>query len=165
MKRILHHIVIAAVLFCGPFGLGSVPASYAQDNETAALEATVHITPQTYNLKRNGRFLNAIITLPAGYSAAAVREDSLSLYIVLGDNETSAGVEALSAVPVPLVETMLNVKFDNREVKELIQDHYDSFPENVTFLVTGSLDDDTLFSGEDTIRVIYPGNKGKGGKK
>lgn len=155
---------MAVVLCIGVFAIGAVPVSYAQDNETETLEAIVHITPSTYNLKRNGRFLNAIITLPAGYSAADVDPDSLSLYLVLGDNETSEGIDALSAKPVPFLDTMLNVKFDNREVKELIQEYYDSFPTNVKFLVVGALESGTLFSGGDTIRVIYPGNKGKGGK-
>ena len=165
MKTIIRGMIFSSMLVFGLCCFGNPPAARAQDNATATLDATVRITPRTYNLKRNGRFLNAIITLPAGYSAAAVQEDSLLLSVVLGDNETAGEVEALSAVPVPLVDTMLNVKFDNRDVKELIQDNYDSFPENVTLLVTGSLDDAARFSGEDTIRVIYPGNKGKGGKQ
>ncbi|MCX8042581.1 MAG: hypothetical protein N3B18_00470 [Desulfobacterota bacterium] len=164
MEKALSRMMAVAVFCWVVCGIGAETVSYAQDNETEALEAIVHITPSTYNLKRNGQFLNAIITLPAGYNAADVDGDSLSLSLVLGDNETSEAVDALSAKPVPFLETMLNVKFSNRDVKELIQAYYDTFPTNVTFLIVGSLESGTVFSGKDSIRVIYPGNKGKGGK-
>jgi len=167
MKQ-LKHAVLAVMFSFVLYGLvQDCSVSFAADNATETVSAQVKITPRTYNVNRNGRYVNGIIVLPAGYRAADVAEESIWLHLLIEDNETAEGIQAVRAIPVPFVDNMLNVKFDNREMKELIETYYDEFPATVRVSVSGSIDNDngTSFTGHDAIYVVAPGKKKKGQNK
>jgi len=169
MKNMMVSWMIIFILFLGVIVPSGLPVCYASDNETdnatEIVSAAVRLVPRTYNLNRNGRYLTALVIFPAGITAAEVVENSIQLTLLADDNGTGDNIYAVSATPVPWDVTMLNVKFDNREVKDLIQSYYQEFPVRVRCVVSGSLENGKGFSGEDSIMVIAPGKKGKGGKK
>ena len=64
-----------------------------------------------------------------------------------------------------MFDDMLNVKFSNLAVLNLIQENILEFPATVKFLVQWQiLGDDAVYEGTDEVRVINPG-KGKGKDK
>jgi hypothetical protein len=104
------------------------------------IEAEIDIDPDTLNLKSNGKWITAYINLLEGYD---VSEIDISSIMLEGSIPAEWG---------DIQDTTLMVKFDRREVEDLIGGPSD----NVILTVTGELVDGPEFEGSDTIRVIAP---------
>lgn len=99
------------------------------------VSADINIDPDTLNLKSNGKWITAYITLPEGYSV-----DDIDLASVrLGDVTASWG---------EVQGTVLMVKFDRQFVASTLS------PGSVTLTITGELISGQPFTGSDTIRVL-----------
>lgn len=109
------------------------------------LRATVDIDPDTLNLKSNGQWITAYITLPEGRNV----ED-----IVLETVE----IEGISAAWSEIQNGVYMVKFDRAAVQAYLTNEpdYESAPKfyDIPLTVTGELVDGTPFEGTDTIRVL-----------
>ncbi|MDH5690704.1 MAG: hypothetical protein OEY81_04690, partial [Candidatus Bathyarchaeota archaeon] len=106
--------------------------------------AEVKITPQTLNLKSNGRWVMVHIELPEGYSAADIDISTIRL-----DGVVEAETSQVSG------EGKLLVKFSRGAVKTHIQGTIGSSGSkfsNVTLTITVEVAG-TTFQGSDTIRV------------
>jgi len=106
--------------------------------------AEVKITPQTLNLKSNGRWVMVHIELPEGYSAADIDVSTIRL-----DGVVEAETSQVSG------EGKLLVKFSRGAVKTHIQGTIGSSGSkfsNVTLTITVEVAG-TTFQGSDTIRV------------
>ena len=127
------------------------------DNETGEVfEVSVNITPETLNLKSNGRWITAHVTVAGDKSIEDIDVDSISM-------EDSIAVDKSS-----ISSSDLMLKFSRSEVVSLIEDMDIDPPETIELSITGNFTDDneTSFEAMDTVRVINPGNnKNKGGKK
>ncbi len=102
--------------------------------------AEIDIDPDTLNLKSNGKWITAYIDLPGGYNASEIDISNIMLE---------------GSIPAEWGEvqgTRLMVKFDRREVEDLIGGPDD----DIVLTVTGELEDDLKFEGSDMIRVIAP---------
>jgi hypothetical protein len=109
---------------------------------------TVEISPQTLNLKSNGKWVTVIITFPEDISADEVDIESLELEV---DGET------ISAIWARVGEGVLMVKFSKDALKEIV----DGTGE-VEIHVSGDLVGGGTFGDSDTIKVINPGKEGAG---
>jgi hypothetical protein len=104
------------------------------------IDAKIDIDPDTLNLKSNGKWITAYIDLPEGYN---VSEIDISTVILEGSIPAEWG---------DLQDTTLMVKFDRRDVEDLIGGPSD----DVVLTITGELGGGIEFEGSDTIRVIDP---------
>ena len=109
------------------------------------ISAAVDIDPDTLNLKSNGEWITAYITLPQGYNV----ED-----IVLGTVEVAGIPAAWSAIQ----DGVCMVKFDRAAIQEHLTNEpdYESAPRSyeLTLTVTGELSDGTHFECSDTVAVL-----------
>lgn len=109
------------------------------------IPATVDIDPDTLNLKSNGQWITAYITLPEGYNV-----EDIVLETVYLDGILAAWSE--------IQDGMYMVKFDRATVQACLTNEpdYDSAPKfyDMTLAITGNLVDGTPFEGSDTIRVL-----------
>lgn len=127
----------------------------AEEPPFGELEAEVDVKPDTINMKRQGQYVGAKVNLPEGYSEEDIDSETIIITIVTSNDAFEDFVEAERSV---VDEETLIVKFDNDEVKELIDSTVDVYPANVTFRVSGELTDGTSFSGTNDVSVINPGN-------
>jgi len=104
----------------------------------------VNITPDTLNLKSNGNWITCYIWLPADYNVADINSDSLLLNGILKaewmwfeEEDSQQGLEQIAMA-----------KFSRPAVQDMVS------PGLATLTVTGEFNDETLFTGSDTIRVI-----------
>jgi hypothetical protein len=126
-----------------------------------AVAAMVDINPNTINLKRRGQFISAKVRMPEGFNLENIIPESFKLYVVKDNDELSEWIPA-QRVMANMFDDVLNVKFSNLVVLNLIQENITEFPATVKFLVQWQiLGDDTVYEGTDEVRVINPG-KGKG---
>jgi hypothetical protein len=102
--------------------------------------AEIDIDPDTLNLKSNGKWITAYINLPEGYNVSEI------------DISTVILEESIPAAWGDVQDTTLMVKFDRRDVEDLIGGPSD----DVVLTITGELVDGPEFEGSDTIRVIDP---------
>ena len=122
------------------------------------LEATVDINPDTINIKRKGQYISARITLSGGeHDVSDIDEETILLTIMIDGGESGTAVSAQRVVVDEDDNAILVVKFDNEEVLSLIEEEVDEFPQYVTFVVKGELEDGSLFSGTDDVKVMNPG--------
>lgn len=148
--KLMNKYVLAFVALMSVLATAAYVPMLAQSTDTSAISATVDISPNTLNLKSQGRWITALIQLPEGYSLGSIDITTLKL------NST------ISAVWVGIDQnsnTMI-VKFRRSEVISLIRSAgiLDSNKVgNATFILTGSLANDVSFEGGDTIRVMSPG--------
>lgn len=112
--------------------------------EYPPIPATLDIDPDTLNLRSQGKWITAYLSLPDGYDVADIDSQSLLL-----NGEVPA---AWSWIDEEL--QVLMVKFDLAAVAEIL----DIGEAQIT--VTGIVAGDTKFEGIDTVKVINPG-KGK----
>jgi Tol biopolymer transport system component len=112
---------------------------------TSPLSATVDIDPDTLNLKSNGQWITAYITLPD-----ACTVEDIVLETVCLDGIPAAWSEIQDGVYM--------IKFDRATVQASFTNEpdYDSAPKfyDITLAITGNLVDGTPFEGSDTIRVL-----------
>lgn len=137
-----HHLYAWANNTLGLVGKASVQFTV----RTTSL--TVEISPQTLNLKSNGKWVTVIITFPEDISADEVDIESLALEV---DGET------IGALWARIGEGVLMVKFSRDALKEIVGE-----PGEVEIQVSGDLVGGGSFEGSDTIRVINPGKAGPG---
>ena len=108
---------------------------------------SVDVHPETLNMKSRGRWVTVVVYLPEGYSA------------VEGDLETfrlEVDGEAIDAVWGRVDDGKVMVKFLRSELQGLI-----CGGDEVEVKVIGEIDG-VPFEGSDTVRVIHPGEEGKG---
>lgn len=108
------------------------------------LAATVRFTPETLNLKSNGKDITCFISAPSGYSPADVVGSTVRITSIGG---TAVSIPAMS--PSSVNGNRLMVKFDRQAVIPYASDG------NVTFAVGGSLTGGAVFSGSDVVRIIH----------
>ena len=129
---------------------------YFDDLNLTPAPATVDIDPNTLDLKSQGKWITAYITLPEGYDVGDIDIDTIQL----------DGIDA--AWGDDFEDDELMVKFDREAVIAYLKGKGLALPTDVTLKVTGDIGDLT-FEGSDTIRVIEPpkppaGPKGGKGK-
>jgi parallel beta-helix repeat protein len=111
------------------------------------IPATVDFDPDTLNLQSSGKWVTVYIELPIGHGYDISEIDISS--ILLNDQinaklkPNEIGDYDLDGIPD------LMVKFDLFDVQEKLQ-----VGEEVTVIITGKLEDERVFRGKDTIRVI-----------
>jgi len=112
---------------------------------TTPLSATVDIDPNTLNLKSNGQWITAYITLPAEYNVADI--DFETIYL-----------NGIKAAWSEIQNGVYMVKFDRAMVQSYLTNEpdYDSAPKScdLTLKITGNLVDEMPFEGSDTIKVL-----------
>lgn len=122
------------------------------------ISATIDVDPNTLNLKSKGEWVTAYIELPEGYDVADINVSSLMLndtVLVDPDAPTLIGDYDEDGVPD------LMVKFDRSEVAAYVLANvnltklYEERFMTITLTVTGYLNDDTMFQGSNTIKVIF----------
>lgn len=106
-----------------------------------AMNADVRVTPETLNLKSNGRWITAYIEL----SEHTHEIDLETVILRYGDERVNADWGQLQGNGV------LMVKFNRQTVSQMLE------PGEVCLTVEGNLSDGSYFVGWDTIRVINPG--------
>ena len=109
------------------------------------IPATIDIDPDTLNLKSNGQWITAYITLPEGYSVENIVLETVE-------------VEEIPAEWGEIQNGVLMVKVDRAMVQSIQTDLID-YEEGTKFYdleltVTGELTDGTAFEGSDTVTVI-----------
>lgn len=119
--------------------------------------ATVDIDPNTLNLKSQGKWITAYVTLPEGYDVGDIDISTVQLDGII---DAAWGDDC--------EDDALMVKFDRDAVIAYLEGKGLALPTDVTLKVTGGIGDLT-FEGSDTIRVIKPpkppaGPKGSKGK-
>ena len=122
------------------------------------LEAIIDVSPDTLNLKSNGRWITAYIELPENYNVSDINRTTILLNDTIPVNSFWMRKPLKSVVGDYDADDIsdLMVRFDRTEVIELIfnaslPDHRFTY---VTLTITGLLTDETLFEGNDAIRVI-----------
>jgi len=105
----------------------------------------VNVDPDTLNLKSNGQWITAYITLPEAYSV-----EDIVLETVCLDGITAAWSDIQNGVYM--------VKFDRATVQASLTNEpdYESAPKfyDLLLIITGNLVDEIPFKGSDTITVI-----------
>jgi hypothetical protein len=110
------------------------------------ITATVDVDPDKLNMKSNGEWVTAYLTLPEGYSV----------------NDVDASTLTLNSVPIDwweIIDGVLMCKFNRRQVKlnafalEPDYEGGDKFYE-VALRLEGNLVDGTIIEGTDLITVI-----------
>jgi len=106
--------------------------------------ATVDIDPNTIDLKSQGKWITAYVTLPEGYDVGDIDISTVQLDGIIA-----------AAWGDDFEDDALMVKFDREAVIAYLKGKSLALPANVTLKVTGMIGDLT-FEGSDTIRVIEP---------
>jgi len=132
------HLPEPCSLFCETRQSGCTEYTYVfWKSRQAWIQASINIEPRVINLRSHGKF-TAFITLPTGYDPGDI-------------NLSTVRCEGAMAVEGYVSATTFIAKFN-------VQDLMGVAPgPAVEFLLTGQLNDGSLFSGVDTVRVILPG--------
>jgi len=109
------------------------------------IPATFDIDPDTLNLKSNGQWITAYVTLPEGYNVEDIVLETVYL-------------DGIPAAWSEIQDRVYMVKFDRATVQASLTNEpdYDSAPKfyDMTLAIKGTLVDGTPFEGSDTIRVL-----------
>jgi len=109
------------------------------------IPATIDIDPDTLNMKSNGQWITAYITLPEGYSVEDIVLEKVHL-------------NGISAVWSDIQNGVYMAKFDRALVQTSLTNEpdYETAPKfyDITLTVTGELTNGALFQGTDTIIVL-----------
>ena len=119
----------------------------AYERSSTSISVEVGISPDTINLKSQGKYITVILTFSEGANVADVDVGSILLEDL---------VQPLEWVWFDEAENMLMVRFNRGDVQAVL-----SVGNNVDVKITGSFNDGTPFEGTGVVTVI---NKG-GGKK
>ncbi len=128
----------------GEFGIAS--AQVIPDE----IQATIDIDPDTLNLNSKGKWITCYIELPGDYDVEDIEVSTIKLNDEVPAESRPTGIGDCDGDGI--VELM--VKFDRSAVQEILE-----AGDDVEITVTGELDVDTKFEGNDTIRVIDKGGK------
>lgn len=113
-------------------------------NVALPLEAEIDINPDTLNLKSNGQWITAYITLPEGFNVEDIIPEEVYL-------------DGITAVWSEIQNGVYMAKFDRAAVQEMDDCEVGTKFQELTLTVTGKLSYGQLtidFEGSDTIRVI-----------
>lgn len=121
--------------------------------EPEPIAATVNITPETLNLKSQGKFITASIKLPEGFNVNQIDGNTVKISAIdeqpiepiCADKTMEAGIES---------ENCLLAKFERRDLIDVL-----SPGDGVKITIEGLLAGGEKFAGVDTIKVIEPGNE------
>lgn len=116
------------------------------------LEAIVDIDPDTINLKSNGKWLTAYITLPLGYDIEDIDLTTVAL--------SNGGFEVGGEYGEFHTDCAV-VKFDRQEAEE----HLYGAGASVIFTVTGTLNSGLIFSGSDLCTILNDDDEEKPKKR
>ena len=126
-------------------------ASYGEEQVNILVQTGIPVTvvmhPETLNLKSNGNWVTCLVTPPEGYTGYDISISSILLN----------GTISADPQPVSIGASQLMVKFDRTMISKLILSEGIK-SRNVTLTVNGQLNDGTMFTGSDTIRVFMPGD-------
>lgn len=115
-----------------------------------AIQATVDIKPEAYNLKKQSGEMTAYIQLPQGYSVNDIDASTVKLVAPLnGLPEQTACATAVGDFNKDGISDLM-VKFKLPTTLSPLPDKFT----DVTLTVSGCLKDGTFFTGADTIKVI-----------
>ena len=118
-----------------------------EDKLEPIIPVTIDFDPDTLNLESSGKWITVYIELPIGhgYDISEIDISSILLNDQINANlkPNELGDYDLDGIPD------LMVKFDLLDIQEMLQ-----VGENVPIIITGKLEDERTFRGEDTIRVI-----------
>jgi hypothetical protein len=117
------------------------------------IQASVNIDPNSLDVSSNGKWITAYIDLPAPENVSNIDVSSIRVDRVIPINSSSIGDFDKDNVPEMMV------KFDRAIYVESLG-AVTKEGRNVTVSVSGSLADDRIFSGVDTIRVFDGPGKG-----
>ena len=115
------------------------------DEVKQPIVAVVRIMPKTLNLDSRGRWITCTVMLPSDYDIGDVKAESIMLNGEIEPAWSETDEE----------EQKLLVKFD----RSLTQSMLEGAESPVLLTVSGKLNDDSYFAGEDTIRLISAGGK------
>ncbi|MBU0999643.1 hypothetical protein KKG24_05095 [Patescibacteria group bacterium] len=133
------------------------------------LPARVDISPETLNLKSNGKWITTIIELPEPFNANDIDIPTIELFASEGDNETECTLYVDPNAPTNVGDHNHNdipdlmVKFDRQKLIECLEEmdfeEETGIEEIIELVVTGDLFFGNIgFEGSDWIRVIKKGN-------
>jgi len=145
-----RHIVLPALAFmiCLMSWIHFATTQAQQDG----VQAYVNIDPDSLLLKEDdyGKWITAYIELPAGYEVNDINVSSVTLHVLGG---------TVSVSKSDVQGNVLMAKFDRGLVIGLLWPltaHMSPRVKlEVTLKVTGNLNDNTAFSGSDTINVFF----------
>jgi len=125
---------------------------------SSVLTATVNIYPQALNLRSRGKWITTYIELPEGYDIHDINFSSIMLEESVPAELRPVAIGDYDEDSIP----DLMVKFDRAEIisyvlanvnmTELFEERFMT----ITLTITGYLNDDTMFMGSDTIKIIMP---------
>lgn len=119
---------------------------------TPKIIGTFEACPRVLNLQSKGKWITAFIELPEGYDVDDIKVTTILL------NDTVPAELRLVAIGDYDEDGIpdLMVKFDRAQVASYILDNIDMEERfmTITLTITGYLNDDTMFQGSDTIRII-----------
>ena len=130
--------------------------------ESYQVDALVDINPDTINLKSNGQWVTAYITLPDGLNVADIDVNTIRISSIVGVSEQACDYVQPADIDgyTPQVGDYdedgiddLTVKFDRQLLHEAL------FLDDNAITIEGDLSTGEHFSGSDTIRVIDRGKK------
>jgi len=147
-----HQYAFLAGVSAGPISFGVGDAANPTDNTGSytvwvAVPAEVDLTPQTLNLRSNGRWVTVFIELPVGLNPRNIVRSSIRLN---GSVAPAARPWAIGDHDGDRIRDLM-VKFSRSAVQSLLS------PGEDTITLTGDLADGTSFLGTTTVRVINPG--------
>ncbi|UCE15299.1 MAG: hypothetical protein JSV12_05290 [Candidatus Bathyarchaeota archaeon] len=136
-------------------------ASKSIELKTLAITAVVDGKPNTLNLKSQGKWITCYIELPEGYNVGDIDVYSIEL-----NNTFPVSLLVNHSVPVPTKigdydnDSIpdLMVKFNRTTLTAHIYHTLGIIYGNVTLTITGSLTDETMFEGSDTVKVKFGGD-------
>jgi hypothetical protein len=106
----------------------------------AAIQAEINIKPKTINLQSKGKWIMCVIRLAEDYNVADI--DPYSVFLE----------DEIPADCVWLQDEFAVAKFSRSALQQILADV--ETPTTVELLLSGQLNDATLFEGTDTIRII-----------
>lgn len=117
------------------------------------VEAAVNFEPDTLNRKSKGKWVTAYIELPGGFEVGEINVSTVAITEV---NEETLDTPIYAALKPFVIGDHdadgvmdLMVKFDRKTLIQLVS------PGNCVLTVTGQLNDETPFTGNDSIKVIH----------
>lgn len=136
---------------------------YATACMHAAINATVDSIPNTLSLRSKRKYITAFIELPEDYNVSDIDVSSISLNgTILVDRDASTAIGDYDNDTI----RDLMVKFNGTEVISyfLTTVNMTKFIEErfmtIVLTITGQLNDETPFQGDDTVRIIMPMPRG-----
>lgn len=144
------HAALAALVLA--FALTVLTQLVVTRVSATVIQAKVNVDPDSLLLKEEGygKWMTAHIKLPEGFNVSSIEVSSVIVEVV----GVSISVEKLS-----VQGNSLMVKFDREYVVSVLWSMTEHMSphvkQEVTFEVTGQMDDGNSFEGSDTVKVFF----------